>query len=62
MNTPKKSTLQEWSEKLSQALSPQPNSDEKGSKNLDSFEIWHHHAATRNPLFLSMMLKFDQRR
>jgi hypothetical protein len=62
MNQPVKSTLKEWSEKWGLASSQRADIDEKGYKNFDPFEIWHHHAATRNPLMLALMLRFDQRR
>ena len=56
------SSLKEWSEKWGFTSSGSADIDEKGYKNSDPFEIWHHHAATRNPLLLALMLRFDQRR
>ena len=39
-----------------------PEAEDKGPKASDAFEVWHHHAATRNPAHLALMLRFDQRR
>lgn len=62
MNQPVKFNLKEWSEKWGILPSTTEGLEDKGYKNSDPFDIWHHHAAKRNPLFLAMMLRFDQRR
>jgi len=35
---------------------------DKGPKDSDRFEVWHHHASLRRPGEYALMLQLDQRR
>ena len=35
---------------------------DKGPKEADRFEVWHHHGSLRSPSEFALLLRFDQRR
>jgi hypothetical protein len=35
---------------------------DKGSKEPDGFEVWHHHQSVRDPAEFDLMVKLDERR